>query len=62
MSKHKPRSNTKAIKLFEAYMAAKGTPVAKPADVYRGAWWPHTETVSQNDNAALATDRDQEIV
>jgi hypothetical protein len=36
--------SAKTIKAFEAYMAAKGKPVAK-VDVYRGVWWPHTETV-----------------
>jgi hypothetical protein len=39
----KQRSNTKAIRLFAAHMAAKGTPVAKPVDVYRGAWTTLTE-------------------
>jgi hypothetical protein len=39
MSKpHKPRSNTKAIRLFQQHMAAKGLTVAKPVDVYRGVW------------------------
>jgi hypothetical protein len=40
---HKPRSNAKAIRLYAAYMASKGTPVAKPVDVYRGAWTTLTE-------------------
>lgn len=47
---HKPRSNTKNIKRFEAYMAAKGTPVAKPVDVVRGAWWPMTDKVTESVN------------
>ena len=46
---HKPRSNTKAIRLFEAYMAAKGTPVAKPVDVYRGVWSEKTANDTQEE-------------
>jgi hypothetical protein len=48
MSKHNPRSNTNAIKLFQAYMASKGTPVTKPVDVVRGCWWPMTDKVSND--------------
>lgn len=44
---HKPRSNTKNIKRFQAYMAAKGTPVAKPVDVYLGAWSEKTANDNQ---------------
>ncbi len=43
---HKPRSNTKAIRMYEAYMAGKSAPVAKPVDVYKGVWWTHTEPVN----------------
>lgn len=52
----KPRTNTKNIKRFEAYMAAKGTPVAKPVDVYRGVWASATKV--QNDTKCIESDVD----
>jgi hypothetical protein len=54
----KPRSNTKAIKLFAAYMAAKGTPVGKPVDVYRGVWSKETA----NDTKPVAVEPDVDVV
>ncbi len=58
----KPRSNTKNIKRFAAYMAAKGTPVAKPVDVYRGVWSEKTANDIAPDNAmALPCDREPDL-
>jgi hypothetical protein len=54
----KQRSNTKNIKRFAAYMAAKGTPVAKPVDVYRGVWSEKTA----NDTKHVAIEADVEAL
>jgi len=59
---HKPRSNTKAIKLFQAYMAAKGTPVAKPVDVYHGVWAQRTQVTEPTNDVKVRQEYDTDPV